>query len=522
MNRISVEDQGAIMALLADPRTHGGADVERIDTHGAAVFLADDRVFKLKRAVEFPFMDFSTREKRAAAVRAEITLNRRTAPELYLGVAPLLEEADGSVRLGEICEPDAVPADAVEVVLVMRRFPAGALMDRIAAEGGLDEGLVVELAHEIARFHAKAEERRPSDGETRLARVARQTLDDIRDAPEGFFDPGEVERVVSRTEDALERLGPLAARRAQSGRVRHCHGDLHLRNVVVLDGRPRLFDALEFDEEMATIDVLYDLAFLLMDLVHRDLGRHANVALNRWLEETGDWDGLPLLPLFLAMRAGIRAKVARRAAEVHEDAEDVRRDREEARGYLRLALSFLERSARPRLVAVGGLSGTGKTTLARALAPEADGPVGAVHVRSDVIRKHLAGVAPTERLPKAAYTAGMSARVHERIGELVRTLLDAGLPVVVDAVFAREDERRAIEGAADDAGAAFAGLWLDAEPDRLIERVDARTGDASDAGADVVRQQLEYDPGEITWARVPAGGDPDTTLARARHALRGR
>lgn len=510
-----VEDQGEIVARLADPACHGGAPVERIETHGAFVFLAGDRAFKMKRAVRFPFMDFSTRAKRRAAAVREVELNRRTAPALYLGLAPVWRAADGGIALGAVGEERE---DALEWLVVMRRFPADALLDQVAAEGRLDQATALRLAEVAARFHREAEPRLGDDAAADVRAVALESLEELEAASGDPFPHETVERLGALTRQALDRTAALIDARGRAGKVRRCHGDLHLRNVVLLDGEPVLFDALEFDEALATTDVLYDLAFLLMDLDHRGLHAHANAALNRWLEETGDWEGLPALRLFLSMRAAIRAKVGRAAAAMQQDPAEAKRRSGEAAAYLDLALAYLE-PAPPRVVAVGGLSGTGKSTLARALAPALGPPPGAIGLRSDVIRKQLAGVAPTERLPPDSYTPEAADAVHARMHALLPPIVEGGLAIVADAVFAREAERDAIEQAARAAGASFTGLWLEAGRETLIERVGSRTGDASDASAAVVRLQAAFDLGTIRWTRLDAGHGPEETLRAAKAAL---
>jgi predicted kinase len=293
--------------------------------------------------------------------------------------------------------------------------------------------------------------------------------------------------------------------------MRHCHGDLHLGNIVLLDGAPVLFDCLEFDRALATIDTFYDLAFLLMDLIHRDLGTHAQRLLNGYLDATRDDAGTALLPLFLSCRAVIRAKVTGFASQ--GDAKEVAA----ARAYLDLARRFLAPEP-PRLIAFGGLSGTGKSSLARALAPEIGAAPGAVLLRSDVIRKALFGVAPTERLGSEAYDQEVSVTVYNTLISRARTLLSGGCAVMTDAVYLDRGDRARIEQVAADAGVPFLGLWLRAPADVLLARVRARRNDASDATAAVLEAQLEVDPGPLGWHEIDASDDP-AAVARAAHAV---
>jgi hypothetical protein len=287
-------------------------------------------------------------------------------------------------------------------------------------------------------------------------------------------------------------------------------------------GRPVLYDAIEFDEAIATIDTLYDLAFLLMDLDRHGQRPAANVVLNRYLwrsREDLDLAGLAALPLFLALRAAVRAMVTvDRAAQ--ESASARQRDLDRARDCLALALGYLDPPS-PRLVVVGGLSGTGKTTLAGALAPSLGAPPGAVHLRSDLERKALAGVGELERLSEAAYTKDARRHIYELLERKARLVLAAGHAVIVDAVYAEEGERLHIEVATANLQAPFRGLWLTAGAERLIGRVSQRGQDASDATEETVRAQLRLERGPLSgaWTEIEAGGTPSGTLSLAASAL---
>jgi uncharacterized protein len=297
--------------------------------------------------------------------------------------------------------------------------------------------------------------------------------------------------------------------------VRHGHGDLHLHNICLLDGAPTLFDAIEFDDRLACADVLYDFAFLLMDLVHRDLPALANLALGRYVREPATAAGLAALGLFCSLRAAIRAKVGVPALA---SARDPATARAEIAAYFALARRFLV-PVPARLVAVGGLSGSGKTTLAAALAPDLGGPLGALHLRTDVIRKRQAGVDDEARLPPESYTRAASERVYGEMLRLAEAALGAGWPVVLDAVFLDRAERRAVADLATKYAVPFQGLWLDAPADALRQRVEARRGDASDATAAVVERQVAHATPVDDWPSLPAGGDPQATLAAARAVL---
>lgn len=485
-------EQAATRAMLSDPASHGGAAVEVVTTHAAVVFLAGERAWKLKRAVRFPYLDFTTVGRRRAAAEAEIRLNRRTAPEIYERVVPVTRGPDGRPRIDG-------DGPAIDWLVAMRRFDRDRVLDRMAEGGRIDLALVEALADHVAAFHATAE-RRPDQGGVAAMGFVVDTNDRAMADAAPILDREQVDAVTAGTRAVLEVMAPLLERRRREGFVRLGHGDLHLGNICIVGGEPRLFDALEFDERLTCLDTVYDIAFLVMDLLARGLRRPANRFLERYVERTDDVAGLALLPLCLAMRAAIRAHVSAAMAGGGEGGGHVRA----ARDYLGLAGRLLE-IVPPRLVAIGGLSGSGKSTVARALAPRIGAAPGALVLRSDVLRKRLVGVDPGSRAGPEAYGSGMSERVYEGLRLAAATALAAGRTVVIDAVHARPDERAAIEAVGRKLGVPFHGIWLDAPATTLIDRVERRRGDVSDATADVVRQQLGYDLGEVSWRRVAAG-----------------
>lgn len=506
--------QEEAIAFLGDPRTHDGRAVERIDTHAALVFLAGDRALKLKRAVRYPYLDYSTVEKRHAACVAELAINRRTAPTLYRGVVAIRRGGDGRLRLDGDDGANEAAGEAVDWLVSMARFPDGALFDRMAERQALTPALMRRLAERIAAFHREAAPRPEGGGVEAMRAVADGNLADLRAAPD-LFPAATVERLAERTGEALDRLAPPLEERRRAGFVRHGHGDLHLRNIVLLDGEPTLFDAIEFDEALAVADVFYDLAFLLMDLDHRGLRPMGNAVLNRYLEETGDYGGLAALPLFLSLRAAVRAKVSASALRLGGKREGLE---EEARRYLDHALAALE-PVPARLVAVGGLSGSGKTRLAVGIAPGLGPAPGAVVLRSDVLRKRLCGAADTDRLPAEGYAPAVTERVYGELYRRAAAVLAAGHAVVADAVSARPDERRRIEAVAAAAGVRFDGIWMEAPLAERVERVANRRSDASDATAEVVERQESYDLGTIGWTRLDSGRVASDVLDDARASL---
>jgi aminoglycoside phosphotransferase family enzyme/predicted kinase len=512
---MTVEDQTSVLAFLTDPTSYGRLATQLLritttDTHISVIVFVGPRVFKLKRAVHLPYVDFSTADRRLAACLKELELNRRTAPMLYVGVRRITREADGSLLFdgrGEL-------ADAV---VEMVRFDEDTLFDRMATRGQLTSALLTELSRILARFHADAAIDRRQTGAARIASVL-----DANERALATTDTFARDKIAALTAGfwaAMGRHEALLNARERAGKVRHCHGDLHLRNICLVEGVPTLFDCIEFDEGIATIDVLYDLAFVLMDLWHHGFKSGANLVFNRYFDECDETDGLPLMSFFMALRATIRAHVidtqARQAVKQRRE-ELVR----EAKAYIALAFQFLA-SAPPRLVAIGGLSGTGKSTVAAAVADQVGSAPGARVLASDRIRKGLHGVPAEVRLSAKAYLPEVSRQVYATLMREAKTTLANGHAVIADAVFDRVADRERIEQVALSLEAPFAGIWLYTQPDTLFARVDARRGDASDATVEVVRAQLASVNGPVNWVWIETGGGIAATVARVTKALAG-
>ncbi len=492
----------------------GGAGIaseaKRIDTHGAIIFLIEDMALKMKRAVKYDYMDLSTLEKRHTLLEREFELNQRAAPSIYHEVIPVTRDADGAFALDG-------DGDVVEWVLSMRRFPSDAELTHIARDQGIDDALAQDLGTSIARYHRDLPTK-SLDGAT-LIREILDELDRVLGTMRKTFQT-DADRFVERGRATLSAQTEILQARSRDGFVRRCHGDLHLRNIVLLDGVPTPFDALEFDERLGTSDTLYDLAFLLMDLLHRGFDHPANLVLNTYLTDmSGDLSdaGLTILPLYLSIRSAIRAMVNVQTSAVSEDMDQDEMLRN-ARDYLRQALVYLDPPA-PVLVAIGGLSGTGKTTIARAIAHRIGAAPGAIHIRSDVVRKKIMNLDPLEQLGSEGYRSEVTTQTYEEIRHQAKQVLDQGHAAILDAVHDNAEDRAAAGQVAQVTGCRFVGIWLETPTATRRERVMSRGPDASDADADVVNRQARTDPRPLDWRRINTDRPMETVIAEIASLL---
>lgn len=506
-------DQRRVLDFL-DSSFGAGKGGKRIETHASVVFLGGNRALKIKRAVRLSFLDYSTLEKRRRACEEELKVNAGNAPELYRRVVAITCNADGVLEIGGTGTP-------VEWAVEMARFDEEQTLDRVAASTTLEPTLAIAVADAILRSHDKASgaggETRPAPGaggETWPASILpiidRNTQ---RFRAVSGLDAVAVARLDAASRHSAAMLLPLLRQRAGQGFVRHCHGDLHLANIALVDNRPLMFDAIEFDPVIATTDILYDFAFTLMDLIHFNQAAAANAAFNRYLAGAADenLDGLGLLPLFLSMRAAIRAHVLFMKSEYATDGTAVW---QEAKRYFDLAGRLIAPES-PLLVAIGGLSGTGKSLLARGLAGLIEPSPGALIVRSDVVRKRLLGVRETTALPEAAYQADTTERVYDRLLNTAQRVLAQGCSVVLDAAYLQESERKEVAGLAAERSVRFVGLFLTADLATRLARIEQRKDDASDATRDVALKQETYAIGTVEWYLIDASGTAGDTLRQA-------
>jgi uncharacterized protein len=456
-----------------------------VETHISYVFLGRDTVWKLKKSIRLPFLDFTDVDSRRHFCERELALNKPAAPGLYRDVVPIARQSDGSLAV------DASEGETIDWVVRMARVPPGDFLDKRAADGRLSPPLLDRIADSVAAFHRALP---PVPG-------ARPDMEAIAlgNVPSALT-AGLPEPDVLAWRDGVTRaLRGIAAwrdARAAAGFVRRCHGDLHLGNLCLWHGGPVLFDALEFDEALGRIDVAYDLAFLLMDLEHRLDRAAANRVLNRYVARTGDAELVRGLPAFLSIRAMVRAHVEARSAHAARFG-----------AYFSAAMGYLNPPA-PIMLGIGGLPGTGKSTLARALAPSLGAAPGALIARSDEIRKRQHGAEPEQRLPKSAYTEANSMAVLNELTRLAEQAAAGGHAVIADATFMDPTHRSMIEAAARRAGVPFLGIWLTAPIAALEQRIAGRTDDASDATITVLHAAARDDPGPGDWRAVDAVDGP--------------
>lgn len=483
-----------------------------IKTHVSIVFLAGDTAYKMKQAVKFPFLDFTNLAARKTACEKEIQINKRTAPTIYKRVVAVTSEPDGLALDG--------PGEPIEYLVEMDRFDETTVFDQLITQPGkLGRKLMEALADEIAQFHSDAEVKSDSGGYEGARKIAVNNMQSFDALQSDVFDSALLEQVINQTLDQIDHARAYLSSRQTNGHVRACHGDLHLRNICLVEEQPTMFDAIEFSDDFSDIDTMYDLAFLLMDLDFRGQRRLASCVLNRYLDVLSeDVDAFHILPIFLSMRAQIRAHVGAAAASAQSEPEKIESELNSARQYLSLAAIYL--TDKPAcLVAVGGLSGSGKSRLAREIAPLFQQSVGARVLRSDVERKRIAGTHPNTTLGVDGYTPEMTVKTFDHLFQTARDVLATGQSVVLDAVFASSAHRSAAEQIAKDLDIQFQGIWVDASDQVRLERIHQRQGDVSDVTPEIALQQSNYDLGYMKWARVDSSGEKHETVKLAEILL---
>ncbi|WP_026097879.1 bifunctional aminoglycoside phosphotransferase/ATP-binding protein [Baaleninema simplex] len=458
--------------------------IELIQTHVSFVLLTGEFVYKLKKPVDFGFLDYSTLEKRRHFCREELRMNRRGAPGIYLDVLPIVQKGDRFV-LGDASGDDD---DIVEYALKMKQFPPNCLFVDLLDRGELTERLMEQLGRIVADYHANA----PVNEEILefgTVEQIREAIDDNYRYTENYIGRVQTQQQFDETkaytDRTFDRHRDWFESRVRQRKIRECHGDLHLRNIALDGDRILLFDCIEFNKPFRFVDVMYDVAFTVMDCEargRRDLG---NAFLNTYIERTGDWDGLRVLPLYLSRQAYVRAKVTSFLLDDEAVSEEEKaKAAKTASEYYRLAWEYT-RSHSGKMFVMSGLSGSGKSTTARQLARR----LGAIQVRSDAVRKHLAGIPLDERGSDEIYTFEMSRRTYDRLAELGAMLAKLGWTVILDAKYDRREWRKMACDRAEAASIPVQILHCTAPMSVLRDRLDRRTGDIADATADLLASQ---------------------------------
>lgn len=501
MQKNSHLDTGIIQLMLS-PSTysHPVKNVEHIQTHISHVFLTGSYAYKIKKSVKFDFLDFSTLEKRKFFCERELRLNSRFAPNLYEAVLPITQEQNRLFLTGV--------GVVIEYALRMKQFDNHFLFSNLIEHGLLTEDHLLEVTRKIAAFHREAEHTPDYWSVGDINDFMEVNLKVCRRFTPEVLDGSALEQLRSIFEVELEKLAPLITKRQQT-HVKSLHGDLHLKNICLFQGQATLFDGIEFNDRYSCCDVWADMAFLLMDLRFRGHPEFVASVLNCYLEETDDFEGLLLLSLYISYRAAVRVKVSCLSLESSLAGEERDHLEQEARNYLALAYQSLI-STRSQLIAIGGLSGSGKSVLARGLAKK----LGGIHIRSDSVRKHLAGVALHRQAPEAAYTSDMNEKTYEGLLTRAKFALQAGRAMILDAVFLSENWRKQVEDFAKENDLVFHGLWCEVPLEEARRRLRERKGDISDADEKILEMQIRSPIGNLTWTRMETIGSPDQLVER--------
>ncbi|MGF1520258.1 MAG: AAA family ATPase [Nodosilinea sp.] len=472
--------------------------IRLLQTHVSYVLLTGDYAYKVKKPVNFGFLDYSTLEKRQHFCQEELRLNRRGAGALYLEVAAIAQTGDTYQIGGDT---------PVEYAIKMVQFPQDTLLSALYDRGELTPALMADLAAVVADFHQGAE---TSDHISSFGAVdqIRQAFDENYEQTRGFIGgpqtQAQFDETKAYTDNFFATRGDLFEQRVAQGQIRACHGDLHLNNICLWQDQLYLFDCIEFNEPFRYVDVMYDVGFVVMDLLSKDCGELATVFLNRYLERTGDWEGVQLLPLYISRQAYVRAKVTSfLLGDPSVDDETKAQASATAEGYYRLAWSVCQPQG-GSVYLMAGLSGAGKSTTAGQLARQ----INAIHLRSDAVRKHLAGVPLDQRGDDSLYTPAMTEKTYDRLLTLGLALAQVGYPVILDAKYDRQALRQTAIDQVQAAGLPLAMLHCTAPPAVLEQRVRDRSGDIADATVAVLqRQHLE----PFTPAEQPLVKPIDTT-----------
>ncbi len=466
--------------------------VQLIQTHISFVLLTGDYTYKIKKPVDFGFLDYSTLEKRQHFCTQELEMNRRTAPEIYLEVLPIVQ-SDDTFHLGSNAA-DITAQIVVEYTLKMRQFPQDSLLLSLLERGLLTEQIMANLGREVAKFHSTAISNSYIRTFGEVGQI-RTTINNNYRISEKYIGGPQTQTQYQETKDYSDGFfaenQELLNLRIVNDKIRECHGDLHLRNIALWQDKILIFDCIEFNEPFRFVDVMYDIAFTVMDLESRGRRDLGNVFLNTYIEQTGDWEGLQVLPLYLSRQAYVRAKVTSLMLDDSSvSTAEKTRISQTASHYYTLAWEYTK-PRQGKLTLMSGLSGAGKSTVGRYLARH----TGAIHLRSDAVRKHLGRIPLHERGGQDLYSDEMTAKTYGRLLELGVMLADRGWNVILDAKFDRDSWRTDAIALAQSHNLPLEILYCTASIEVLRERLQRRKGDITDATVELLNaQQTAFEP----------------------------
>jgi aminoglycoside phosphotransferase family enzyme/predicted kinase len=456
--------------------------IQLIQTHVSYVLITGEYAYKLKKPVNFGFLDFSTLEKRKHFCEEELRLNRRGAAELYLEVLPITLSDDQYILGGT--------GEAVEYVVKMRQFPQDGLFSELFAQGKLTESHLEELGKVVAQYHAKTETNDYIRSFGEVPQV-REAFDENHEQTEKYIGGPQTQLQFDETKAYTERFfaqkQELFQHRMQNNHIRECHGDLHLRNICLWDDKILLFDCIEFNEPFRFVDTMFDIAYAVMDLEAQQRPDLSNAYLNTYIEQTGDWEGLEILPIYLIRQSYVRAKVTSFLLDDPGVPADVKEEASKtASVYYKLAWEYTK-PKQGKLILMSGLSGSGKSTTAKYLARQFN----AIHIRSDAVRKHLGGISLLERGGDDLYTPEMTQKTYARLLNLGIILAKQGYTVILDAKYDQQSLREEAIAQAKQNQLPLQIVYCTAPLDVVEERLRKRTGDIADATVDLLTSQVK-------------------------------
>ena len=476
--------------LNPDVYDHPVGKIELIETHISWVILTGDFAYKIKKPVDFGFLDFSTLDKRKAFCEQEVQLNRRLAPDIYLGVVAII-----GTNEKPLISTSSNQEKAFEFAVKMKQFPQSAQFDNLLAAGDLSSEKIDALAPVVADFHqltAVASEDMDYGNKDKVINPVKENFDLISESLKTDTYQGQLAALKQWSFSEFSKLESVFEQRKKDGFIRECHGDMHLRNLAWIDDKPLAFDCIEFNPDLRWIDVISEIAFLIMDLQDRKQHHLANRFLNSYLEITGDYAGLKVMPFYLCYRAMVRAKVdALRIGQLVNNIDTIDDEFKQFESYLDLAFSYTK-APTPALMIMRGLSASGKSTVSQQLLEKS----GSIRVRSDVERKRLFGLTAKEKaksnIDKGIYSAQASEQTYAKLLELASEIISAGFSVIIDAAFLQFQQREPFQDLAKKLAVPFTILEVTAPIEVLRQRIIARKNDVSDADLSVLNNQLKH------------------------------